>query len=935
MTERSAPVVDDRIPVAGPGEGWVSAPKLDVVDSLGNRGTIDAGDAQAFVAKGGHVVSHAEKLDERYGSGAGQFATFGLGGIQGLTLGTGLGKTLGLVSAIGGEQAARDVREAAREAKEANPYAYLGGELAGMVAQSAVVPGGGVYGALGGAVEKGALGGLARVGLATGKEAGLGANVLGKAIAGAARGTAETSLMNVQSAITEATLGDHEINGQKLFAAATDKDALLLGAGAGGAFGAAAGAIESLGAKMLGKSGLVKDTPGPRPKEALDAVAGVEGAGAATRAEAQATETILADAQRAGMTTEHAKVVIGDLDTMAAQGAKTERGIMDAAADAYAKAKSGGNADTEAFLKRVWEQRSGKVAVGIDDMDALTRRVVGAGDRVLKTVDETLAEAMFAEKPTHMAKLVDESKLLVARDAAITTAQDLKATLAQLGELKTAGATVEGVAKSSKQLERLGTRLEKAGEMSAGELFTTLDEIKRAVGKNSGFGQERFLPTEAQKEMQGLYQKLRTQLEDEAVWGKAGAAQRDMNAATSQALATRRTFEDRFTTLYGQTEMGRATRVMDGARAKGFLGQVGGAEADIAEQSAKDFIAGMRNRANAAEQHLDLTAAQKSHIAEGRKALDELEATLAKTKDEAAIANRIKAAQAEETSRGLGGVIGFAVDTVSSPLKTIDRMASIHRTLQRIDAGIDSAVGKAVRGEIKGPVADIVNLTGKARTRIVQEIEQVTGLRGNPAAIQERTRALTGDLPGVAPKTAGAVAATAARMVDYLGQIAPIGVVQLSLAGKKKVVYNDEDLARYARVSAALKNPEAVVESAAHGRMSGDQIKAMKFVFPSHYEQIRQTAIRHIAQLELDGKLDDMPYDQKAQMAAMLGVKADPSTSGEFTASMQLSKAPIQPAPAQGPGAARPRGAPSSVKASWGSRMGTESDRLASGGSAS
>lgn len=953
MVEPAKPVLDDRVPVVGPGEGWVSAPKLDVVDVMGNRGTIDAVEAQQFVQGGGKVLGKADLLDERYGSGAGQFATFGLGGVQGLTLGMGLGKVAGIVSAIGGEQEAKDLKQAAREAKEANPYAYLGGEMAGMVAQGGIVPGGGAYGAVGGAAEGLALKGLGRAGLAVGEGAGLGANILGKSIAGAARGAAETSLMNVQSAITEATLGDHELNGQKLFAAATDKDTLLLGAGAGGAFGAVSAGLGALSSKLKG-SKLVADTPGPRPKDALDAAAGVEGAGAATRAEAAATEAVLTDAQKVGFTTGQAKDILGELDTMAAKGtaAKAERGVMDAAAEAYAKAKSGGNPDTEKFLLDVWKQRAGKVAVGIDDMDGLARRFRGSVDRVLKTETEDLAELMFSEKSSRFSKLVDEGKVLVARDAAIGVRQDIAAALTTIEQLKQTGATMEGVAGSTGILKRMGRRLGmveegaagaatrdalesgavgNAGTMSAGELHHSLDEIKRAVGKGSGFGKEGFRPSEAQEVMQGLYQKLRTGLEDEAVWGKAGAAQRDMNAATTQALGTQAKFREQFTAMYGQAEGGRALRVADGGKAKSFLDRVGSVDADLAEQSAKDYIAGMRNRMGASEQHLELTAGQKAKFAETRGALDELEQTLAKTKDEAAIANRIKAAQAEETSRGLGGVLGFAVDTVSSPLKTIDRMAAVHRTLQRIDAGIDSAVSKAVRGETTGIKADIVNLVGKARGKIVDEIEQVASLKGNPAAVQERTRQMVGDLPGFAPKTAAAVASTAARMVDYLGQIAPVGIVHLSLTGKKNVIYNDEDLAKYARVSYALKHPDAVVASAAQGRMSGDQIKAMKHVFPSQYEQIRQTAIRHVQQLEREGKLVDMPYDQKSQMAAMLGVTADPSTTGDFVNLMQASKAPI--AAAQGPAAGRPaqpRTSLATVKPRAG--FGTESERLEGGG---
>lgn len=925
LTE-GVPVVDDRFPTTAPMEGWVqNGAPVEVANALGEKFTVDPSHVREFVSKtGGHVVTGQEKLEERYGSAAGQFATFGLGGVEGLTMGTGLGTVLGVADVLGGQQTAKDIQQAAREAKQANPYAYMGGEMAGMVAQGAVVPGGGVYGALGEAVEGGAAKAIARAGV-TGETA-LG-RIGAKAVESGVRGMAETSLMNVSNALTEDSLGDAEANGQKLLAAATDKS-VLLGGGIGAGFGAAGAGIGELGRSFLGTDAgkLVKELPGPRPKDALDEVAGVPGAGRAVRDEAATTARTLEEGQAAGFTTAQTKEVLGDLNTLATKGMEAgDRTLMDAAADAYAKAKSGGNPETEAFLKRVWEQRSGKVQVGIDDMDSLARGVAEKGNRLLRA-EEALQDAMIVEKPAHMAKLVDEGRVMVARDAAIGVRQDIADTLAKVEQFKAMGSKTEGVNPTIKALGRIQNKLESAGEMSAGELFNVLDDVKRITGRHSGFGTEGpWMLTDAAKEMQGLYGRLRSGLEDEAVWGKAAAAQRDMNAATSKALETRGVFGKNFTATYGRQEGPEAfaKAVMDPGRAKAFLSSVGRAEGDMADQAAADFIAGMRNRARAAEEHLELTGAQKAAVADLRKAADEMEATLAKTKDEAAIANRIKAAQAEETGRGLGGVLGFAVDTVSSPIKTIDRLAAVKRTLERFDGVLETAV----KGE-RGPVADLVSLKGPAKDAIVKEIDFVRSLASNPGAIAERARQMAGDLSSYAPKMAASVAGAASRMVSYLASIAPRGVVVLSLSGRKEVRYAEEDLAKYARVSLALKQPEAVVESAKHGRMNQDQITALKMVFPPMYEQIRQYTLDHIEQLDREGKLDKMPYDQKSQLQAILGISADPTTRPEFTALLQAAKQMGQPGPQAPGGGAKPRGAPSSVKQSWAVKYGTQSDYL-------
>jgi hypothetical protein len=283
----------------------------------------------------------------------------------------------------------------------------------------------------------------------------------------------------------------------------------------------------------------------------------------------------------------------------------------------------------------------------------------------------------------------------------------------------------------------------------------------------------------------------------------------------------------------------------------------------------------------------------------------------------------------------MGGVVGFYTDMATRPITTLDRLASIQKTLNRINDGFETSVKRALGAERAAAMDEVVSLAGKGRDRVIDEIKNVASIAKNPEAITARAKQLVGDMFQAAPETSTAVVTTATRMVQYLAMVAPRGIASVDLAGREKVRYSDEDLAKYARVSAALKDPQAVLDQAAKGRMSRDQVQAIRFVYPDLYQQMRTVAQAQVNELARTGKLDSMPYWQKVQIQTMLGVTSDATTAPDFVRMMQASKvAPApeqQSAPQQGaPVAQQQRQSLSTMKAPTG--ITTESDRLEGGG---
>jgi hypothetical protein len=286
-TGRSVEVPDDQAQAAYQ-SGQYGIPKgasIPVVSQDGQVGTVDGADAARAVDDGLSFATHQQVVEAKH-AGVGETAIAGgLGVVRGLTVGL----SDPIISAIGGDKA----RQYLEEQKEAHPIASTGGEVAGAILP-AIASGGssgaatagelGVEGAnvaragveaanvaregvAGGRALEGVRSGVGILGAPSRAVTGLGelaergvARIVGdgatstigrlaqKAITKGAGAAAEGALFNVGNQISEDTLGDHELSGEKLLAA------IGHGAVLGAATGAAFGTIGELGSTLVRKA---------------------------------------------------------------------------------------------------------------------------------------------------------------------------------------------------------------------------------------------------------------------------------------------------------------------------------------------------------------------------------------------------------------------------------------------------------------------------------------------------------------------------------------------------------------------------------------------------------------------------------------------------------------------------------------------------------
>ena len=164
---------------------------VDIILPTGEAATVPQADLAQALAAGATEAPPPQQFGGLLGQSAA--AIFGAG--RTATLGMSDALLVEGANILGGHEARAEMLHGLNVAEEENPYSSMGGEAAGLF-----VGGGGGVTQIGSAVEAG------------------GARVLGKGLAGgigsfALRGAAEGAILGTQHTITEATLGDVDLNG--------------------------------------------------------------------------------------------------------------------------------------------------------------------------------------------------------------------------------------------------------------------------------------------------------------------------------------------------------------------------------------------------------------------------------------------------------------------------------------------------------------------------------------------------------------------------------------------------------------------------------------------------------------------------------------------------------------------------------------------------
>jgi hypothetical protein len=866
---------------------------------------VPASEAGALQRSGGRVMSEAEAASTRRGielqqkfSGIGGgiegvVGPLAAGAARGLSVGLSDEAMLGTAEAFGGREGREALRARLNDYQEYAPAASVGGELAGIAA-----------GALMG--DEAALGSLpnivGKIGAGAERVAmrGLGEGAVGKTVGALARTGTEGAVFGMGSAVSESALKDQKLT----------QEALIGGAAHGFAGGLVVGGLVHGGGAAL-------KALGRAPGAAYDALAARTFGEAAPGVgrEMAATEGSLAKAE----TRAHMPDRAGPYRSAGTPGSS----VFDTPAEAAIKVGARGDAEKAAQLGEIWKNREVAFNDAADRIEGHSRDVTSAITDQQKAGRVTDMATFGDAKVNHMEKLVSPSRFGEQSGVVRAWMADAQERLAVMVGDPNSGLSTAAVKRFDGHIQRINAALE-SGE--GHKLFTAADNFKRFLGKEAEFGRVPFGKSEAARAFEDLYQGeggLMKVLEHES-WGKAGEAQKAVNAATSEWIGMGKRFRSKFTTEHGST-MGAPDFVGNSESVNSFMGRLTKAANDLDAQGFRDAVAARRRFLDATEKSYDHGPAASSAIAKERAALDRMEKTFDKATSETALINQMKRLQSEEQAQKIGGLIGLATDTLAKPVTTLQRIAQLEAHTQgvvkKLKGDTSALLGTPKPTEAPGfappkgkgqgffstlldktPTVGLGSVGGAAESKRAQyqrRAEALATLQGNPAQVADRVGNAVGPFATAAPKTVAGATQTAMAGLNFLASKLPPSrrdefSLQPQLQPRSRA--SDAEISQFMRYTQAIDDPLVVLREAKSGTLTRDHVEAVKTVYPRLYDEIRGEVMQSL----IDSK-SPLPYARRIQLGILLDIPTDKTLSPEFLTAIQATYTSAEQAGAESP----------------------------------
>lgn len=488
----------------------------------------------------------------------------------------------------------------------------------------------------------------------------------------------------------------------------------------------------------------------------------------------------------------------------------------------------------------------------------------------------------------------------------------------------------------------------------AKKAFENLEEVKRRIAMPANLAGKGEISDVAQRELNTRFKDawgvLKTHLEDNAVWGKMGDVQKEMNSA----FAAR---QQAFDVIEKAFKIDRNGQVDPGA-VHGFVSKIDKMRGDAVIEALDNWHGAQKQYADAIDKHFAGDFGGKSRAAAAkyqaaRKELEEGAMTFN------ALERVIKRRYQNYGGSGLGGgLIGAGLGVVAGPLGVAGGLAgnqllqgvldpgrralnqaALSNAMDKMTPYIDGKVEALMRGKeavakagraAVGPFgqrqvsrATIEMLQGKTpeerRKAYDDRLAELQHL-DDPGQFSEHVGQQLLGLQDTMPKHAQAMTRQAATALQYLRALQPQPTPGTTGAGGPldalyaKPSPHARDIQKYGEIDKAVQDPLSVLEDAQKkGYVFKHQVDALQAVYPQIMQAIRQAIAAHA------GTSDKPPsVAQSRVLSQLLGQPAvQPAQLKRFQAVHQ-QQAPKPPPPTP----------PSSAKTARSTQQMTTSDRL-------
>lgn len=455
------------------------------------------------------------------------------------------------------------------------------------------------------------------------------------------------------------------------------------------------------------------------------------------------------------------------------------------------------------------------------------------------------------------------------------------------------------------------------------DVFIALDNLKRGVQRltSTGYKSLRLIADPVDQLnakrtvswLDGAAQDIRAGLEDEAIWGKAAADQRGINAAWTKQIDASNRFHRSLTTDVGRDPNNPYLQIRgaDPAKVSGYVKNLTNPHNDLTHKAVREYVESTRELSESISKSYDLPPEKVAEVSRVKDAASSFERTIGEAESSLVTANQyrqlLEGAESGTVASALGtagaivgglpgGVLGtlagVAINAARHPGKVVAQMAA----LERIASQIDHDIGTGVRSFLSGgkakvlPPASVDILAGKGGERVSFEtkVKEIHRLANNPEELVSNVREFTSQFEATAPNLATALTVAAIAGVKYLSATAPPGFTPrpeaLEWGIDEPPLYTDAEMREWARRAAVVNDPRVALQSMKRNMLTPEEVHALKHVHAPIYQQLRLEFQKQ--RIEKPGRLD---FGRSLQIELMFDVPLNRTLERDFMRTVQQS----------------------------------------------
>jgi len=290
----------------------------------------------------------------------------------------------------------------------------------------------------------------------------------------------------------------------------------------------------------------------------------------------------------------------------------------------------------------------------------------------------------------------------------------------------------------------------------------------------------------------------------------------------------------------------------------------------------------------------------------------------------------VAAARAEREAARAAQDASHAAATAEAASKAAE-FERVHRAIAHVDQQVDSAAKGLVTGVDSSAPFKASRAAGKDVYRT--PFEATRALTAQYVRARDDVNRMQRDVSHVArdtglpsmPTISASMAGNAMRATAYISSQLPQPIGSPALGEDMPHTVTDADMHAFLDKYEVARNPMSALRNIAKGRISSDQVDALKVIYPQLFSQLQVSSLTEVRNRQAAGK--PLNFEVRQRLANLLGVHTDPSQEPDMAKLLQANIANSQQGKVEGMGPKMKPGRAVSLPASLGA---TRYDRLES-----